>query len=227
MIEKVKVSVLARLLDLTNRRIQQLATEDVIPKPVGGFYDLARCVTGYIHFLRSGGDRADFQDIKAKHLNQRTVKLQIETSKLEGSLVDRAAYQEALDRAAGECQRAFRGFPWAVVPILAKMPKGEDGQFDERLGILVVDTLLRDCWRHSLCQQPRPKTPTVNYWDRDLLSLGVVKADEAGEVIVASTVYPFKKRCKAADLLAATNFDIFWHGQEWIENQKRVRDRKE
>lgn len=46
------VDTIAKLLDLTPRRIQQLVTAGYIPRAERGRYDLLRSVRGYIHFLR-------------------------------------------------------------------------------------------------------------------------------------------------------------------------------
>lgn len=43
-----KVAVIARFLNLTERRVQQLARDGIIPKPEKGKYDLVGCVQGYI-----------------------------------------------------------------------------------------------------------------------------------------------------------------------------------
>jgi hypothetical protein len=46
-----KVAVIARFLNLTERRVQQLARDGIIPKPEKGKYDLVGCVQGYIGYL--------------------------------------------------------------------------------------------------------------------------------------------------------------------------------
>jgi phage terminase Nu1 subunit (DNA packaging protein) len=51
------VAVIARLLDLTERRVQQLAREGIIPPAARsgderGRYDLVGAVRGYVHYLR-------------------------------------------------------------------------------------------------------------------------------------------------------------------------------
>ena len=46
------VRVIARLLDLTERRVQQLASEGIIPKASRGKYDLVESVRRYIGQLR-------------------------------------------------------------------------------------------------------------------------------------------------------------------------------
>jgi phage terminase Nu1 subunit (DNA packaging protein) len=46
------VTTIAKLLDLTDRRVQQLANDGVIPRAERGRYDLIATVQGYVRFLR-------------------------------------------------------------------------------------------------------------------------------------------------------------------------------
>jgi len=46
------VDVIAKLLNLTPRRVQQLADEGVIPRPVRGQYHLVRAIQGYVIYLQ-------------------------------------------------------------------------------------------------------------------------------------------------------------------------------
>jgi hypothetical protein len=59
------VETIAKLLDLTPRRVQQLSAEGVIPRVGHGKYELVSSVRGYIRYLKAaeiGGDaRADNQ----------------------------------------------------------------------------------------------------------------------------------------------------------------------
>lgn len=50
------VRVIARLLDLTERRVQQLASERIIPKASRGRYDFVESVRAYIRHLRDQVD---------------------------------------------------------------------------------------------------------------------------------------------------------------------------
>ena len=70
------IAVIARLLDLTERRVQQLAREGVIPPAARsgaerGRYDLVSAVRGYVHYLREQAVRsqsgtADFGTERAR-----------------------------------------------------------------------------------------------------------------------------------------------------------------
>ncbi len=65
-------STIAKLLNLTERRIQQLAKDGIIPKSVKGKYDLIGCVRGYIRYLQ---DRAFGQDIGTVDYHQEKARL--------------------------------------------------------------------------------------------------------------------------------------------------------
>lgn len=47
------VEVLARLLNLTPRRVQQLAKDGHIPRPVQGRYSVVPCVQGYCRYMQN------------------------------------------------------------------------------------------------------------------------------------------------------------------------------
>jgi len=46
------VNIVAKLLNVTRRRVQQLSADGRIPKPKDGKYDLIACLTGYIRYLQ-------------------------------------------------------------------------------------------------------------------------------------------------------------------------------
>ena len=78
-----KVAVIARFLNLTERRVQQLAREGVLPKPEKGKYDLVRCVQTYVRYLQ---DRAYGSDVTAQdthHERARLIKAQADKTELE------------------------------------------------------------------------------------------------------------------------------------------------
>ena len=52
------IAVIAKLLDLSERRVQQLSREGVIPKATRGQYDLVGSVRGYVRYLRSRNRKA-------------------------------------------------------------------------------------------------------------------------------------------------------------------------
>ncbi len=78
-----KVAVIARFLNLTERRVQQLARDGIIPKPEKGKYDLVRCVQQYVQYLQ---DRAYGSGVSAQdthHERARLIKAQADKTELE------------------------------------------------------------------------------------------------------------------------------------------------
>jgi len=53
------VGTIAVLLDLTERRVQQLAGEGVIPRNSHGRYEIGLAVRGYVKYLRERSIRGD------------------------------------------------------------------------------------------------------------------------------------------------------------------------
>jgi len=66
------VSTIAKILNLTERRIQQLSQEGVIPKNERGRYDLENSVRGYVQFLQ---DRASGQSLESADYHKERARL--------------------------------------------------------------------------------------------------------------------------------------------------------
>lgn len=78
-----KVTALARLLNVTERRVQQLAKDGIISKPLKGKYDLVGCVQGYIRYLQ---DRDSAKGVAAidSHLERaRLIKAKADKTEIE------------------------------------------------------------------------------------------------------------------------------------------------
>ena len=88
------VTTIAKLFDLTERRVQQLAKDNVIPKPVGGKYDLIGCVRGYVTFLRksveqqgSGTSNADLKQSRTDLLKMQQKNAELAYQQKTGELI--------------------------------------------------------------------------------------------------------------------------------------------
>ena len=87
------VDTIARLLDMTPRRVQQLANEGIIPKPRDrGQYEIIPCVVGYIKHIKGmlNGEAGDLASEKTRLTRAQAEKTEIETEKLKGELVSLA-----------------------------------------------------------------------------------------------------------------------------------------
>ena len=86
------LAIVARVLNLSERRVQQLVKEGVLPKPIKGKYDLIACVQAYIKYLqeRAFGKDAAPQDThleRARLLKAQADKTELEVATMRGSLV--------------------------------------------------------------------------------------------------------------------------------------------
>jgi len=104
------VAVISKLLDLSPRRVYQLANEGVIPRAEKGRYELVPAVRGYIRYLR---DRAigvgALPEDAARTCRARLIKAQaeaqeMENEKIRGELIP----QIVVGRAWAEMAMAFR-----------------------------------------------------------------------------------------------------------------------
>jgi phage terminase Nu1 subunit (DNA packaging protein) len=86
------IGVIARLLDLSERRVQQLSREGVIPKAERGQYDLVAAVRGYVAYLRDLAVRAeagapDFGVERARLIKAKADIAEMEASGRRGELL--------------------------------------------------------------------------------------------------------------------------------------------
>jgi phage terminase Nu1 subunit (DNA packaging protein) len=86
------IGVIARLLDLSERRIQQLSREGVIPKAERGQYDLIGSVRGYVRYLRDQALRAqagapDYAAERARFIRARADLAEMEAKEKRRSLI--------------------------------------------------------------------------------------------------------------------------------------------
>ena len=89
----VPVATLAKLFNLTERRVQQLVREGILPKPEKGRYDLIACVQAYIKYLQdraTGRGDIEPQDTyaeRARLLKAQADKTELEVKAMNGELV--------------------------------------------------------------------------------------------------------------------------------------------
>lgn len=77
------VSTIAKLFNLTERRVQQLASDGVIPKAERGKYDLVASVRGYIAFLQDRAFGKEVVHVDAHQERARLLKAQADKTELE------------------------------------------------------------------------------------------------------------------------------------------------
>jgi hypothetical protein len=102
--------IIARLLNITERRLQQMAREGIIPKAARGQYPLAGCVRAYITFLQNQGQPGPANPenlspfLKRAHYQAELDKLKLEHER--GELIPRIEVEQemaALMKIVAEC----------------------------------------------------------------------------------------------------------------------------
>ena len=86
------IGVIAKLLDLSERRLQQLSREGVIPKAERGQYDLIGSVRGYVRYLRDQAVKAqagapDYAAERARFIRARADLSEMEAEEKRRSLI--------------------------------------------------------------------------------------------------------------------------------------------
>lgn len=130
------VATIAKLLMLSDRRVQQLTKEGVIPKAERGRYELAPAVQGYIRFLQERSLRSDSSPIDYHTEKARLTKLQADTAEIELAKArgDVAAISQIEKNLAGlfaEVRTNIRNVPDRVVSSLIAMT--DEREFKARL----------------------------------------------------------------------------------------------
>ncbi len=86
------IAVIAKLLDLSERRVQQLSREGVIPRAERGQYDLVGSVRGYVRYLRDQAAKAqagapDCASERARFIKARADLAEMEAEERRGALI--------------------------------------------------------------------------------------------------------------------------------------------
>lgn len=94
------LSVIAKLLDLSERRVQQLSREGVIPKSTRGQYELIGSVRGYVRYLRDQAVKAqagapDYAVERARFIRARADLAEMDAEEKRGSVIAAGEVEEA------------------------------------------------------------------------------------------------------------------------------------
>ena len=124
------VTTIAKLLMLSDRRVQQLTQDGVIPKAERGRYELAPAVQGYIRYLqerslRSDASTIDYHVEKARLTKAQADSAEVEAAKSRGEVCSMDMVERNLANLFAEIRANLRNIPDRVVT-------GIVGQTDER-----------------------------------------------------------------------------------------------
>jgi phage terminase Nu1 subunit (DNA packaging protein) len=117
------IAVIARLLDLTERRVQQLGREGVIPKAERGRYDLVGAVRGYVRYLRVQaarvqGGAADFGAERARLVRAKADLAEMDAACRRGELLAASDVEEAWIAVLARLRARLLALPDRMAPLV-------------------------------------------------------------------------------------------------------------
>jgi phage terminase Nu1 subunit (DNA packaging protein) len=89
--QKYPVQAIAQMLKLTERRVQQLVKDGILPRPDQGNYDAINCIHAYIDYLRklvAGGGELSLTDERTRLTKYQADLAERELKKSDGDLLD-------------------------------------------------------------------------------------------------------------------------------------------
>jgi phage terminase Nu1 subunit (DNA packaging protein) len=118
------IATIAKLLELTERRVYQLAAQGVIPRTPQGRYELIPAVRGYIRFLRDRAINADVKegeegDHKKRLMGARADIAEHEAKRLSGELVPVAHVARVWIDAAANVRARLLSIPQKTAPLVS------------------------------------------------------------------------------------------------------------
>ena len=119
------ISAISKLLKLTERRIQQLAKDNIIPRAERGKYDLVSSVHGYIDFLKAkaGGDFTAEDVIKNKNklIKAKAELAEIEKMKATSELIPQEEVKRTWLELIHKLKQKLLSIPNKISPILVNI----------------------------------------------------------------------------------------------------------
>ena len=122
MAKPVPVTAIAQLLKLTERRVQQLVKDDILPKPVRGLYDPVACVHSYIDYLKkliTGSGEVSLTDERTRLIRCQADLAEIELKKARGELISSKRAMASWRDVVQAVRQRLLGLPTRLAPIVA------------------------------------------------------------------------------------------------------------
>jgi len=116
------VSAIAALLKLSERRVQQLVKEDVLPRPIKGVYEPIGCVHGYIEYLKrliAGGGELSLTDERTRLTKFQADLAELQYKKANGELIDSKLASSVWGEIVAAIRQKLLGLPTRLAPILS------------------------------------------------------------------------------------------------------------
>ena len=119
------ITAISKLLKLTERRIQQLAKDNIIPRAERGKYDLVSSVHGYIDFLKAkAGGEFTIEEVnknKNKLIKAKAELAEIEKMKATSELIPQEEVKSSWLELVHKLKQKLLSIPNKVSPILVNI----------------------------------------------------------------------------------------------------------
>jgi hypothetical protein len=117
------VTVIAKLLDLTERQVHYHARNGVIPMPVKQRFDLVGSVQGYIRFLRKRqGSETAGPNAKDRILTAKARQAEAEADLMDGTALHRTAVEAAWIKVLALLRTRLLAIPARTAPLVEAAP---------------------------------------------------------------------------------------------------------
>lgn len=155
MAKPVPVAAVAQLLKLTERRVQQLVRDDILPRPVKGLYEPVACVHAYIDYLKkqiSGAGEISLTDERTRLTKFQADLAEIELAKARGELVQSKRAMTAWGEVVQALRQKLLAIPTRLAPVLASSKS--TAQTKEKLEESIYE-VLNECTNPNLLKLGR------------------------------------------------------------------------
>jgi phage terminase Nu1 subunit (DNA packaging protein) len=122
------VATVAKLLLLTERRVQQLTREGVLPRADRGRYELAPVVQAYVRYLRdralpgeAEGVSEDFQKARARRTAAEANMAEMRAAEARGELIPAQDVREVLTSVLGRVRSKLLSLPAKLAPQMVNL----------------------------------------------------------------------------------------------------------
>jgi len=122
MAKPVPVVAVAQLLKLTERRVQQLVKEGILPRPAKGLYEPVSCVHAYIDYLKkqiAGSGEISLTDERTRLIKCQADLAEIELAKAKGELIPSKRAMTLWGEVVQAVRQRLLGLPTRLAPVLA------------------------------------------------------------------------------------------------------------
>jgi hypothetical protein len=118
------VKAIARILDLTERRVRQLKEQDVITEYAPGLYELQPTVHAYVNYLRKrnpeSGENIDYNTERAKLIRAKRLHEEYDLRVKEGDLHAAADVEAVMVNMLINFKSRLMSLPSKLSPVLSK-----------------------------------------------------------------------------------------------------------